>query len=194
MIVTAFLTVFSAITFAALNAFRGAGNQWLRYVIAVAAGAVTYFAGGSILISAMTGAFMFVYFIQPWGRWYTLNRVERDINPQDQYEKTIESISDFGERRRDWLAWLISGSLFTLPLTVLASLWWALLPVVTVLIYEIVWRINKDNPNTIRVGELVKGFAVGILCVLLAGCAVPYREPQPDWGGITREVGRNINR
>jgi hypothetical protein len=34
---------------------------------------------------------------------------------------------------------------------------------------------------------------IGLLAVILAGCAVPYREPQPDWGGISREVGRIIN-
>jgi hypothetical protein len=34
---------------------------------------------------------------------------------------------------------------------------------------------------------------IALLAVILAGCAVPYREPQPDWGGISREVGRSIN-
>jgi PBP1b-binding outer membrane lipoprotein LpoB len=34
---------------------------------------------------------------------------------------------------------------------------------------------------------------IGLMAVILAGCAVPYREPQPDWGGISREVGRIIN-
>ena len=33
----------------------------------------------------------------------------------------------------------------------------------------------------------------GIVAFALAGCAVPYREPTPDWGGISREVGRIIN-
>jgi hypothetical protein len=31
---------------------------------------------------------------------------------------------------------------------------------------------------------------IGLLAVILAGCAVPQREPQPEWGGISREVGR----
>ena len=35
---------------------------------------------------------------------------------------------------------------------------------------------------------------IGLLAVILAGCAVPYREPAPDWCGISREVGRNLNR
>jgi hypothetical protein len=34
---------------------------------------------------------------------------------------------------------------------------------------------------------------IALLAFALAGCAVPYREPQPDWGGISREVGRIIN-
>jgi hypothetical protein len=32
---------------------------------------------------------------------------------------------------------------------------------------------------------------IGLLAVILAGCAVPYREPQPDRAGISREVGKN---
>jgi PBP1b-binding outer membrane lipoprotein LpoB len=35
---------------------------------------------------------------------------------------------------------------------------------------------------------------IAMLAVILAGCAAPYREPQPDWGAISREVGRIINR
>jgi hypothetical protein len=35
---------------------------------------------------------------------------------------------------------------------------------------------------------------IGLLAIALAGCAVPYREPQPDWGGISREAGKIINR
>jgi hypothetical protein len=34
---------------------------------------------------------------------------------------------------------------------------------------------------------------IPMLLFLLVGCAVPYREPQPDWGGISREVGKIIN-
>jgi hypothetical protein len=35
---------------------------------------------------------------------------------------------------------------------------------------------------------------IGLFAVIFAGCAVPYREPQPDWGGISREAGKIINR
>jgi len=34
---------------------------------------------------------------------------------------------------------------------------------------------------------------IALLAVILAACAVPYREPAPDWGGISREVGKIIN-
>jgi hypothetical protein len=40
----------------------------------------------------------------------------------------------------------------------------------------------------------LKRALIGLLVAILAGCAVPYREPTPDWGGISREVGRNLNR
>jgi hypothetical protein len=36
-----------------------------------------------------------------------------------------------------------------------------------------------------------KGAIIGLLAVILAGCAAPQREP--NWGAISREVGRTIN-
>ena len=45
--------------------------------------------------------------------------------------------------------------------------------------------------NAVRVGEAGKGALIGLLAVILAGCAAPQREP--NWGAISREVGRTIN-
>lgn len=191
---TVALAILSAAIMAVLNAVRGSGYQWLRFVIAAVAGAVSWLAGTEPVEAAVLGACVFIFMIQPWGRWYTLNRKDRDLNPADWYERAIEWLSDLGGVRRDWLAWGISAALFTLPLIVLVSPWWAVLPALMLAVYEISWRTWTGWVATtpIRLAEFYKGAVLGLLCVILAGCAT-YTERSPYWSGVAREVGRTVN-
>jgi hypothetical protein len=42
-----------------------------------------------------------------------------------------------------------------------------------------------------EVDEMTKGVVIGLLAVLIAGCAAPRHNT--NWGAISREVGRSIN-
>jgi hypothetical protein len=191
-------TIIAAATCAALNSLRGSGAGWLRPVIGAAAGLASWFAGSPIITAAIVAGGLWLWLTQPWGRWYTLGQGERDWSGSpDAWEKPIEQLADRAfpkhRDRADALAWLISGTVFALPLAVFASPFWLVLTPATVAIYAAALATITLGPH-VRVGEAGKGALIGLLAVLLAGCAVPYREPQPDWGGISREVGRNLNR
>jgi hypothetical protein len=194
---TLYILILAVAACAALNAFRGAGFGWLRPVIGLAAGLASYFAGSPIITAGIVAGGVWLWLTQPWGRWYMIGQGERDwAGTPDWWEKPIERLADraFPDQRSlaDALAWFISGTVFALPLIVLASPLWAVLTPVTIGIYALSLAVIKLGPH-VRVGEIGKGAFIGLLAVLLAGCAIPYREPQPDWGGISREVGRILN-
>jgi hypothetical protein len=185
----------SAIVCAALNAVRGSGAGWLRPVIGAAAGLASWFAGSHIITAAIVAGGLWLWLTQPWGRWYALGQVDRDLSGSaNPWEKPIESIADRAfpkhRDRADALAWLISGTAFALPLAVFASPFWLALTPITIGIYAASLAAVTVGPH-VRVGEAGKGALIGLLAVILAGCAAPQREP--NWGAISREVGRNIN-
>jgi len=191
------IALISAITCAALNALRGSGFGWLRPVVGAAAGGASYLAGSPIIAAAILAGGLWLWLTQPWGRWYMLGQGDRAwAGSPNWWEKPIEQLADRAfpkhRDRADALAWLISGTAFALPLAVFASPFWLVLTPATVAIYAASLAAVKIGPH-VRVGEAGKGALIGLLAVMLAGCAVPYREPQPDWGGISREVGRIIN-
>jgi hypothetical protein len=183
----------SAAAFGALHAVRGAGHQWLRWLMAGGAGGLTWALAPADLIGAvMTGAGLFGFLVQPWGRWYTLGAGERIwAGPPSSYEAVLERFADrifpprregVGSARADALAWAISASLFVLPLAVLASPWWAMLPVLMIATYALALMYVGCGPH-VRVGEAATGAVIGAMIVLLAGCA-----PQPSSGDLWREV------
>jgi hypothetical protein len=185
----------SAIVCAALNAVRGSGLGWLRPVVGAAAGLASWFAGSPIITAAIVAGGLWLWLTQPWGRWYTLGQVDRDLSGSpNAWEKPIEQLADraFPKRRdrADALAWLISGTAFALPLAILASPFWLALTPITIGIYAASLAAVTVGPH-VRVGEAGKGALIGLLAVILAGCAAPQREP--NWGAISREVGRSIN-
>ena len=71
-----------------------------------------------------------------------------------------------------------------------ASPWWLVLTPATVAIYAASLAAVKIGPH-VRVGEAGKGALIGLLAVILAGCAAPRHNT--DWGAISHEVGRNLN-
>jgi hypothetical protein len=189
---TAFI---SAIVCAAFNAVRGSGLGWLRPVVGAAAGLASWFAGSPIITAAIVAGGLWLWLTQPWGRWYTLGQVDRDLSGfANWWEKPIERIADRAfpkhRDRADALAWLISGTAFALPLAVFASPFWLVLTPITVAIYAASLAVITLGPH-VRVGEAGKGAMIGLLAVILAGCAAPQREP--NWGAISHEVGRSIN-
>ncbi len=192
------ITIASMAALAVLNALRGSGQGWMRPVVGVTAGVAAWLAGSPIITAGIVAGGLWLWLTQPWGRWYALGQASRDLSgPANAWEKPIERIADRAfpnhRDRADALAWLISGTAFAVPLIVLASPFWLVLTPATVAIYAASLAAVKIGPH-VRVGEAGKGALIGLLAVILAGCAVPYREPQPDWGGISREVGRNLNR
>ena len=178
---------------AVANAFRGSGAGWLRPVIGALAGAGALAATGNIVPALIVAGGVWLWLMQPWGQWYAFGW--RPDRPLSQYESQIERIARIAVKNEPGLsitAWSISATLFSLPLAVLASPWWLLLGPLSVLLYNITFRFAGQGPH-VRYGEISKGALIGLMAVMLAGCAVPYREPAPDWGGISREVGRIIN-
>jgi len=192
---TLYILILAVAACAALNAFRGAGFGWLRPVIGLAAGLASYFAGSPIITAGIVAGGVWLWLTQPWGRWYTLGQVDRDLSGSaNWWEKPIEQLADraFPKRRdrADALAWLISGTAFALPLAVFASPFWLALTPITIGIYAASLAAVTVGPH-VRVGEAGKGAMIGLLAVMLAGCAVP--RDRTDWGGVSREVGRSIN-
>jgi hypothetical protein len=180
---------------AIINAVRGSGLGWLRPVVAAAAGLASWFAGSPIITAAIVAGGLWLWLTQPWGRWYTLGQVDRDLSGSpNAWEKPIEQLADRAfpkhRDRADALAWLISGTAFALPLAVFASPFWLALTPITIGIYAASLAAVTVGPH-VRVGEAGKGALIGLLAVILAGCAAPQREP--NWGAISREVGRSIN-
>jgi hypothetical protein len=185
----------SAIVCAILNAVRGSGLGWLRPVVGAVAGLAAWLAGSPIITAAIVAGGLWLWLTQPWGRWYTLGQADRDLSGSaNWWEQMIERVADKvfpdDRDRADALAWLISGTVFALPLAVFASPFWLVLTPATVAIYAASLAAVKIGPH-VRVGEAGKGALIGLLAVILAGCAAPRHNT--DWGGISREVGRNIN-
>ena len=185
----------SVAALAIINAVRGSGLGWLRPVVAAAAGLASWFAGSPIITAAIVAGGLWLWLTQPWGRWYTLGQVDRDLSGSpNAWEKPIEQLADRAfpkhRDRADALAWLISGTAFALPLAVFASPFWLALTPITIGIYAASLAAVTVGPH-VRVGEAGKGALIGLLAVILAGCAAPQREP--NWGAISREVGRSIN-
>jgi hypothetical protein len=190
-----FIAFASMAALAVINAVRGSGLGWLRPVIGAAAGLASWLAGSPIITAAIVAGGLWLWLTQPWGRWYTLGQVDRDLSgPANPWEKPIERLADraFPKRRdcADALAWLISGTAFALPLAVFASPFWLALTPITIGIYAASLAAVTVGPH-VRVGEAGKGALIGLLAVMLAGCAVP--RDRTDWGAISREVGRSIN-
>jgi hypothetical protein len=178
-----------------LNAVRGSGFGWLRPVVGAAAGLASYLAGSPIITAGIVAGGVWLWLTQPWGRWYMLGQGDRALSGSPNWwELPIERIADRAfpkhRDRADALAWLISGTAFALPLIVFASPFWLVLTPATVAIYAASLAVITLGPH-VRVGEAGKGALIGLLAVILAGCAAPQREP--DWAGVSREVGRIIN-
>lgn len=193
---TAALAIGAALVIGALHALRGAGAQWLRFVIAALAGLAGFMAGLSPLVAMAQGAGVLVFLVQPWGRWYMLGAGERAwAGPPSGYETAIERIVDrlypprtrqlTHSARADALAWLISAGLFTLPLAALVSPWWMILPPATVALYALALMLAGLGPHA-RLAEAAKGALIGLLAVLLAGCAQPHRSGA-IWWEVLRE-------
>ena len=150
---------------AGLNALRGAGNQWLRFVIAGVSGASAYAYGASTLIACIQALGVWVFLIQPWGRWYTINHVSRsDLGPPSLYETVVE---EFGGGQ-DAVCWAISAALFSLPLVILVSPLWALLCVAVPAAYAAAWKLSVNGTfwGPIRYGEAATGAVLALLSVV----------------------------
>jgi hypothetical protein len=189
------ITIASMVALAVLNALRGSGQGWMRPVVGVAAGVAAWLAGSPIITTGIVAGGLWLWLTQPWGRWYALGQVDRDLSGSpNAWEKPIEQLADRAfPRHRDMadaLAWFISGTAFALPLIVFASPFWLALTPITIGIYAASLAAVTVGPH-VRVGEAGKGAIIGLLAVILAGCAAPQREP--NWGAISREVGRSIN-
>ncbi|UNJ22067.1 hypothetical protein [Microcystis phage vB_MweS-yong2] len=180
---TALLAITSALAIGALHAIRGGGAQWLRFVIAGLAGLAGFAAGLAPLLAAAQSGGVLLYLVQPWGRWYMLGAGDRGWSgPPGRYEAALERLADrlypprapqlTHSARADALAWLISASLFALPLAALVSPWWIIIAPATVGLYGLALMLAGLGPH-VRLAEAAKGAIIGLLAVLLAGCAQP---------------------
>lgn len=151
---------------AGLNALRGAGHQWLRFVIAWFSGAAAHAYGAGALVACVQALGVWVFLIQPWGRWYTINHVSRgDLGPPSEYEAVVEKLGG----GQDAICWAISAALFSLPLVILVSPLWALLCVAVPAVYAAAWKLSVDGPSfwgPIRYGEAATGAVLALLSVV----------------------------
>jgi hypothetical protein len=185
------ITIASMVALAVLNALRGSGQGWMRPVVGVAAGVAAWLAGSPIITAGIVAGGLWLWLTQPWGRWYMLGQGERDWSGSPNWlEKPIERFTDdiYPDQRSlsDALAWLISGTLFALPLIVLASPFWLFLTPLTIGIYAASLAVVTLGPH-VRVGEAGKGALIGLLTVILAGCGAV--QCGLDWGVITSSLG-----
>lgn len=188
------LAIVSMAALATLNALRGSGFGWMRPVVGVAAGLAAWLAGSPIVTAAIVAGGIWLWLTQPWGRWYMLGQGERDWSGfAIWWELPIERFADRvcpnHRDRADALAWLISGTAFALPLVIFASPFWLVLTPATVAIYAATLIVFKIGLH-VRMGEAGKGALIGLLAVLLAGCA----QPQSRWTDLTRGVSAVIDK
>ena len=182
------LAIASMVTLATLNALRGSGFGWMRPVVGAAAGLAAWLAGSPIITSGIVAAGLWLWLTQPWGRWYMLGQGERVWSgPANWWEKPIERIADRAfpnhRGRADALAWLISGTAFALPLFVFASPFWLVLTPLAIAIYAASLAAITISQYA-RVAEIGKGALIGLLAVILAGCA----QPRNHWADVSRGV------
>jgi hypothetical protein len=175
---------------AVLNTLRGSGQGWMRPVVGGAAGLASWLAGSPVLAASIVAAGLWFWLTQPWGRWYMLGQGNREWSgPPNWWERPIERIADraFSGRqdRADALAWAISGTAFALPLVVLASPLWLVLTPLAIAIYAATLS-GLTVGDHVRVSEAGKGALIGLLAVVLAGCA----QPRDYWGGVAGGVGQ----
>lgn len=169
-------TLIAAVVLGGLNALRGRGNQWLRYVIAAVAGALALVHGGGYATAAVQAAGVLVFMLQPWGRWYTLERGQRIwAGEPSGYEKFIERIGGSD----DFLCWMASASIFALPLAVLVSPSWICVAVALPAAYAASWAALDDNQ--IVGGEAAAGVPLAVLALL---AHVVWPSPVPRLLGV----------
>jgi hypothetical protein len=188
------LAIASMAALATLNALRGSGFGWMRPVVGAVAGLAASLAGSPILTSSIVAGGLWLWLTQPWGRWYMLGQGDRDWSgPANWWEKPIERIADSAfpdhRDRADALAWFISGTVFALPLSVLSSPFWLLLTPATIAIYSAALAVVTLGPH-VRVGEAGKGAFIGLLAVILAGCA----QPRNHWADVSHGVATVIDK
>jgi len=187
------------------NALRGAGlggssSNYLRPVVGLCAGAASFAVSGHLIPSALLAAFIWLFLTQPWGRWFMIGEGARELSfagsesarrIEQYWEIPIERITDrIFEYRSGWsdaAAWLISASVFALPMTILLSPWWALMPPLMILIY-IIGVAALTIKHHVRPCEAATGALIGAMAVLIAGCAPPPKH----WTDITNGVGQII--
>ena len=169
---TAYALIVTGVAAAALgtlNAMRGSGYQILRYVIAVLCGSVLLLLHSVWYKALAEAVFVLLFFLQPWGRWYTLGNAPRSLGgPPSVYEAFIERLG--GDS--DQLCWTISATLFALPLLALSPVWLAL-PILLPFIYGLTWHIFQ-SAKAIRAGEFGTGILLGLLTGISSATLWPF--------------------
>lgn len=159
----------AAVILGVLNAVRGSGHQWLRFVMGATTGGIALYQGSGYWLAAAQAIGVYLFMVQAWGRWYTFDHGERSWSGDPSwYEKIIERIGG----RDDYLCWTISASVFAVPLAVFVSPMWLFLGPSVPALYFLSWEIGFKNP--IRGGEIAAGVVIGILA---ATAHVLYRSP-----------------
>jgi hypothetical protein len=192
------LVALSAFIVSGLNMLRGAGAQPLRYVIAAVCG----LAGGlgacqPPALAAAQAVGVLVFLVQPWGRWYMLGRGPRNLaGPPSAYERVIERVGGGS----DHVCWLISATVFVLPLAIVIGPAWLLLPILLVAAYEATARFAPRGYR-IRAGEGLFGAALGAFSALpklgasalVLLCLTACAKPRDPWAGYSRAAGEIMN-
>jgi hypothetical protein len=164
-----------------INALRGGGLGWLRWVLGAFAGGLNFVLSQDLLHAATVGLGVAVFMTQPWGRWYLFDKEKRLWSGEpNRYEAVVESVFDryFPQRETpEVLAWTTSATLFSAPLALfmLNPLYLLLGPLLVAVYYSLHrldWVGLTDRlwftHGRIRVSEFAFGVLLGVFVVLMA--------------------------
>lgn len=140
-----------------------------RFWVSPLVAPLAWLAAYPIMEAVTLAAAYLAWSFPPWGRWFTLNRLPRDLGGRrvSLYESVIESISDVGGKRRDHVAFFLRHLSVLAPLSFLPLFHLVSTTVgaaLIVCIYELSWRFSSKGAE-IRNAELATGVLFGLALV-----------------------------
>jgi hypothetical protein len=162
-----------------INKFRGGGfYAYLlpgapRYYAFILMGVLFYIYNGFIKESILFAIFWLIWSIPPWGRYYTLGRMPREVSTrkpslvETEVEKTISDINN--RHVEDHILFFIRNLISLLPFLYFSYLLPFIIAIFISIAYEVAWIITPDNKNNkaINYAEYFTGFVWGITIITI---------------------------
>lgn len=161
-----------------INKFRGGGfYAYLlpgapRYYAFIFMGLLFFINHQQIKEAVLFSLFWLVWSIPPWGRYYTLGRMPREISTRSPsfFELEVEkTISDINNRYiEDHFLFFIRNLLSLSPFIYFSLELPLIIAIFISFSYELAWRISPDNKDNkaINYAEYFTGFIWGVVILL----------------------------